>query len=156
MDYQNCTPQKVEYKEINIANFLTETDEQLHNECQLANPGENSTTATGTSNSCSVSMCSSEAKFSKDVINFLLTGNQESSEFSHTNFDPVSSCVSKQSISSELDCCGEYPRRFPYKTYGENRACCDGKTYDTTASLECCSDSSSGGQSLQLFACFNN
>ena len=43
-------------------------------------------------------------------------------------------------------CCGEYPQRFPYKTKGGIRGCCEnaagsGVTFDTNF-LECCADGS--------------
>ena len=37
----------------------------------------------------------------------------------------------------EVQCCGSYPRRFEFNTHGGSRACCGGKTYNTSKQ-ECC------------------
>ena len=40
------------------------------------------------------------------------------------------------------DCCGEFPRRYPYHLddgFGNVKRCCNGKTYDPNR-LECCND----------------
>lgn len=46
---------------------------------------------------------------------------------------------------AEEECCGEFPRRFPFHAndgFGKIRRCCNGKTYDPNI-LECCSSGKS-------------
>ena len=52
------------------------------------------------------------------------------------------------------DCCGQYPQRFPYRTQGGDRGCCEnpngaGVTYNANF-LQCCAD----GSTLVIGACF--
>jgi len=46
-----------------------------------------------------------------------------------------------QKDQTEHQCCGDAPTWFPYNTAQGRRACCHGKTYDTTI-LKCCDDGS--------------
>jgi hypothetical protein len=46
-----------------------------------------------------------------------------------------------QKAQNEHQCCGDSPTWFPYNTAQGRRACCHGKTYDTTV-LKCCDDGS--------------
>ena len=151
LDHQNCYPENIEYNEINISNFLNESDKQLVSLCQSVNVDP-----------CKIAACSSEAKFSRDVINLFLAGGVENDSFSHARgFQPKNSCMVKgvnsvdrrvnflDTKSLDSECCGEFPSRFPFRTFDRKRACCQGKTYDTTGSLECCEN-----EGLQLFSCF--
>merc|ERR1712127_83930 len=54
-------------------------------------------------------------------------------------FDPATDCkyAYQGAGRSEKECCGNYPTRFPYKTYNGDKACCGDKTY-STISNQCC------------------
>jgi len=48
--------------------------------------------------------------------------------------DPAATTATPQAT---VDCCGDYPARFPYKLNNGNRACCVDTTYSVSV-LECC------------------
>jgi len=53
--------------------------------------------------------------------------------WSQKNIEPA------ESLSRE-QCCGTYPKRFPFKTgHDDQRRCCGSRTYDSTI-FECCAD----------------
>lgn len=64
-------------------------------------------------------------------------------ENKHSNgFDPKEMCLGKVGNGeSEKDCCGKYPKRFPFKMMEGERGCCGHRTYNTFA-LECCDEDS--------------
>lgn len=61
-------------------------------------------------------------------------------DFNHKHgFDVEASCPTTPGQTSEKDCCGHYPFRHPFKTYGGQRQCCGAKTYDSQI-LKCCAN----------------
>ena len=48
---------------------------------------------------------------------------------------------SNKKPQGQKKCCGSYPDRFPFKTYGNDRQCCVDRTYDATV-YQCCNDGS--------------
>merc|ERR1712127_924839 len=71
----------------------------------------------------------------------LLSRKPFDSTLKHDNgFDVAANCPRKIGLdNSPLECCGEYPPRFPYKTKDGQRGCCFDKTYDVELQ-ECCMD----------------
>lgn len=41
----------------------------------------------------------------------------------------------------DKECCGTFPKRFPFNTLGGDRQCCNGRTYNQAAGFQCCADS---------------
>ena len=55
-------------------------------------------------------------------------------------FDPDQGCpVLGTGRVSDIECCGHYPDRFPYKVVNGQRACCLDKTYAVDI-MQCCDD----------------
>ena len=91
---------------------------------------------------CSERACIVESQFVSTLVSQYMKGFQIDPAYKHSNgFDTEASCPTKKSSrpESEKSCCGFYPYRHPYKTYGDERKCCGFKTYDTKL-LECCDD----------------
>ena len=92
---------------------------------------------------CATSSCIIEGYFITNVFQLFISGSsQHNLSYLHSNgFNVELNCPSKFGPVSEKSCCGPYPFRYPYKTYGGDRACCGMKTYDANL-LTCCDDES--------------
>ena len=98
---------------------------------------------------CAQKACIVEGNFIAELQNLMTVGNVdlELSTYQHSQgFNVDSQCTINRKPPSDKQCCGEYPNRFPYRTSSEgdgvvNRACCNGKTYDSN-NMICCSDGS--------------
>jgi len=89
---------------------------------------------------CAINSCIVEQNFITLVFQSFLGGNQHTDTNLHNNgFDVDAECPTKKGAASEHSCCGYYPERHPYKTYGGTRSCCGKKTYDNSI-LTCCGD----------------
>jgi len=64
-------------------------------------------------------------------------------KFSHMQgFDTNSECITEGlEIKPDKSCCGDYPKRFPYRHLDNDRGCCSGKTFNTDL-YKCCQDGS--------------
>jgi len=97
--------------------------------------------------SCRRAMCECDKRLAED----LRTHFDEWSVDNHKiqgNFNADVQCVKNPSGGNNegpIECCGDYPNRFPFSTQGGNRQCCSsaGKTYNPTVN-ECCGDSVEG------------
>ena len=109
------------------------TMEGIVEECNLQN----------NPNSCEARTCMVEGFFVQSFFKYHLNGGQIDVSYQHVNgFDHQGQCLSEQSgIQSEKSCCGQYPIRWPYKTYGGDKDCCETRTYDTGL-FSCCADGS--------------
>lgn len=92
---------------------------------------------------CSIRACQCDVEL---VNNLVLAAGDESynvpSLTEYGGFDPNVQCVSGGTGAGASgrkpdQCCGDYPKRFPFFAGEGQRACCAGKTYNTD-SLECC------------------
>ena len=93
---------------------------------------------------CANAACKVEGKFVLDIFSYLFlsgVGIDGSMKHDAANFDYDNTCApsGKHNEPSEKECCGDFPVRIPYKTYGGSRACCGSSVYDATI-RECCSD----------------
>lgn len=89
-------------------------------------------------NNCARRACMVETQFVTSMFRFTISGGAMDDSSRHDNgFDVEENCPTTQGVPSEKDCCGHYPYRHPYKTYGGQRNCCGMKTYDITV-LSCC------------------
>ena len=61
----------------------------------------------------------------------VVNANQQQNSQYHAGNHPMS-------WSSDKECCGTFPNRVPYHTLNGQRACCNGKTYNTLMN-NCCS-----------------
>lgn len=91
---------------------------------------------------CAIQACQCDVEL---VNNLVLAAGDDSFQVptltEYGGFNPAVQCVSSggggASGGPPNQCCGEYPKRFPFFTDDGNRGCCAGKTYKTM-SLECC------------------
>jgi len=121
-------------------------------ECQILNPDS----------ICAAAACSIEIEFSFALYSFAFAdlkpagSNQYSLiDYSHRNgFDAQIECAlglyseggkgggDNYDDSFTEHCCGVYPHRFPYKSYGRDpRACCEAQIY-AIGTHQCCLDGS--------------
>jgi len=123
---EECIPWEVSY-----APASEFTAEMLLASCASRNAG----------NTCGIYACTVESWFVTQIANILL-GQLDlmREDYKHANgFDIKANCLTKTGVHSERSCCGNYPSRYPYKTYNGDRACCGSKTYDVSI-LMCCDD----------------
>jgi hypothetical protein len=102
-------------------------------------------------NPCGTSLCTCETQFISEVMDNLWNGAVYSSDNLHSQgFDKDTSCIHGVSGQPVFECCGLYPKRFPYNvnqqdcctddvTYGKaynptTQECCDGKSVADAAS----------------------
>merc|ERR1712110_414313 len=121
-----CVPWEIDYSSANQG-----TVEEVIDDCNAKN----------TDDACARAACIVEGKFVMDIFQAFLGGLQLDQSVKHENgFDVMAMCPTKGiSGESEKSCCGVYPYRHPFKTFGGNRACCQSKTYDVNI-LTCCDD----------------
>lgn len=99
-------------------------------------------TENGGSNTCESMACKVEGKFVQDYFLQSLQGVIIDQSKRHANgFDTKTECPTSNGIKSEKECCGSYPNRYPFKSYGGARACCGSATYNADM-YSCCSDGS--------------
>lgn len=121
---------------IGIGDTTQMTVERLKHECETANGVD----------TCASRICLVEGAFIQNLISMAFNQGLRPNfmKYSHRSpmFDPEIVCsVGAGNGPSERSCCGDYPSRFPYKTYGGDRQCCQGRTYNTWRH-ECCEDGS--------------
>lgn len=91
---------------------------------------------------CAKRSCIVEGYFSINLFKLLTSGTKYDHRLKHeyNKFDPKLECQSKPGNGDlELECCGSYPIRFPYKYGKDVRECCNGNTFNA-AILKCCDD----------------
>lgn len=118
-----CVPWEVNYNAANVG--FGDVVEQ----CNVRNPDD----------PCGNRACIVEGWFVTSIFQMFLSGGVMDMEPQHEggNFDINENCPTHPGQQSEKACCGEYPYRHPFKTYGGQRSCCGSKTYDISV-LNCC------------------
>jgi len=95
-----------------------------------------------TPGSCEAEVCKVEGWFIQSYFTYAVNGGTINLLNQHSaGFDVATECPITTGVKSERACCGTFPTRFPFKTYGGDRACCIDHTYDDTM-LDCCNDGS--------------
>merc|ERR1712004_111666 len=112
-DNGGCDPNVDDYNNKSGSDFL--------NRCTEANPNDG----------CGRSLCCCHSQFFSDLLGLL---------WSNAVYDPLqlhanpnwdqSVCDVRANPDSEMDCCGEYPARFPFNTNAKT-CCADGRTIYT-------------------------
>lgn len=96
--------------------------------------------ANNVADSCSARTCKVEGWFIQQYFSYTTQGGVIDAANRHANgFDVNVSCPITQGLQSEKACCGNYPARYPYKTYDGARDCCVSHTYNTNM-FQCCND----------------
>merc|ERR1712048_393740 len=129
--------------------------------CNAAQSGQH---ADADAEACAAANCANDAYFLRAIFTHMSFNHLNSSLSVSFGFDTAYTCrgllaatgttiapfapttavettaaVTTSGIPSQ-ECCGTFPDRFPYRTQGGGRACCNGATY-STATLECCANS---------------
>merc|ERR1712150_208361 len=91
--------------------------------------------------SCEARACMVEGYFVVSIMDLFVSGHFADPMKQHSmGFDHSSICHAKGvGASSEHECCGIYPLRYPFKTYDGLRECCGQVTFNTDI-MECCGD----------------
>lgn len=108
--------------------------ERLKEECDTSNGID----------TCQSRLCRVEGWFVQNILLLMFQKFEiPNPSFQHQSgqFDPTSECVVRPGIQSEKECCGEYPIRWPFKTQGGDRKCCQGRTFNAAIN-QCCLDGS--------------
>merc|ERR1712178_100436 len=123
---ETCRPWEVDY-----ASGLRGDTDAIVADCNIRNIGNN----------CAVRACILEGWFITNIFTSIFGATQfdVTKKHSDPDFNEEEQCVTTPSTPSEHSCCGMYPFRHEYKTYGGARGCCGAKTYDISI-LTCCSD----------------
>lgn len=130
-----CIPWEVPYISAFGSGLPTGLDEAtLKSECDNKNGAD----------TCESWTCRVEGWFVQSYFSYSVAGGQIEASYRHANgFDPSVECLTTPGTkSADKACCNEYPHRFPFKTYGGDKACCVNHTYDTTTKV-CCADGKS-------------
>lgn len=131
----DCEPWTQVYNSAVGSGLLGNMDiEDIRHECESQNPGEG----------CMQWTCEVEGYFVQQVFLYFTHGGGIDMDMRHENgFDWEDGCPITQGLKSEHLCCGIYPLRFPFKSYGGSRDCCIDRTFNT-AMYSCCSDGTIG------------
>lgn len=142
---ETCDPENQDYTEYNLFGG----SEEVVNECN-SNGNEEDENA-----QCRIGLCIADGTFSLNL--FALMFQQGGISASQPPYDPAMTHATNAESPGDFDprtecqygingagysdraCCGEYPSRFPFKTFDGDKACCGGRTY-STLSLQCCTD----------------
>lgn len=126
-----CTPWEIPYNSAVSTGVVTGmTMENLIFECDAQNSAD----------TCASWTCRVEGWFVVQWMLYSLGGGGINQANRHANgFDKETECPISVGIKSEKACCGEYPLRFPYKTYNGARDCCQNHTFNTNLYV-CCAD----------------
>lgn len=130
---QECVPWEIPYNSAFGTGIPTGlTMQGLSDECDTNNP----------SNSCAQWTCKVEGWFVQQFFLYSANGGVINAAYRHENgFDngPNAGCPISEGHQSEKSCCGNYPQRFPFKTYDGARDCCETHTFNTNL-FQCCPD----------------
>jgi len=94
---------------------------------------------------CAAAACAIETQFIDDYTSITQNYNPQFATYSHTstgqgNFNPKRNCVTTEAGTPDKgarECCGTYPYRYPFKTYGGTTQCCQGSVFNS-ATHKCC------------------
>jgi len=122
----DCNPKTTSYS----AQMMFNGETMLAN-CDVLNQG----------NPCGTSLCTCETQFISEVMDNLWNGAVYSSLNLHSEgFDKDASCMHGIAGQPVYECCGLYPKRFPYNV-NQQDCCTDDVTYGKAynpATQECC------------------
>jgi len=139
---ETCDPHAQDYTSYNLFGG----SEQLISECTDENKDDENS-------QCRIDLCISDGIFTLDLFALMFqqggiaasqppydpTMTHPNNANAPGNFKPADECKYdyKGAGRSDKECCGTYPNRFPFKTFGGEKACCGDRTYSTLA-LQCC------------------
>jgi len=126
-----CIPWEVSYNSAFGSGFPSGiSEDELSINCDASN----------TAGTCAAWTCKVEGFFAQQFFLYATAGGTINNDNRHANgFDNKANCPITAGPKSEKSCCGNYPRRAPYKTYSGSRDCCSGRTFNTDMFM-CCTD----------------
>lgn len=104
-------------------------------------PGSTATTSCDSNaNGCGKWACQCDARFASQFVAAIREGDFNKANLHDSNkWDQSSMCAWTGDYDTHDECCGEYPKRFPFATNFGQRACCHNKTYNTNDAI-CCAN----------------
>ena len=125
IESEPCIPWEIDYASASIHG-----EALLVEKCEQMNTG-----------SCAIRACVIEGFFVIKIFQafFDTESNHESGYLHSDGFDPDLNCPSAGNVDSEVECCGNYPLRHPFKTKNGENKCCGSKIYNE-ALFQCCPD----------------
>jgi len=137
---RNCDSSVVQY-DYNLLIDDAEPDNHWKKQIQCTDPAEKNEKF-----SCRRAMCECDKRLAEDLRTHFDKWTVNNHKI-QGNFDSDAECIKQANGGNEgpIECCGEYPNRFPYSTQAGNRECCSsaGKTYNPAVN-ECCQDTIAG------------
>lgn len=123
----DCEPWNVDYVSSAMSSF-----NGLISGCTNANAG----------NMCAIRACIVEGWFANAVLDIFTSQHyvHEPGLLHANGFDKELNCVGSHpppDPNSKVQCCGEFPHRYPYQDLGGERACCGQVVYSTML-YDCC------------------
>jgi len=127
----SCVPWEIPYNSAFGSGIPTGlTMDGLKAECDSQNNAD----------TCEAWTCKVEGWFVQQYFTYAANGGLINENYRHVNgFSTDANCPISNGIQSEKACCGEYPLRFPFKTYNGARDCCYSHTFNTNL-YQCCDD----------------
>lgn len=104
---------------------------------------------------CKTRTCSCDTNFVYRLIEifFDATSFDEQPQHDQNGFDFENECPRRDDAGSLVkECCGTYPKRFPFGLREGQRACCVDRTYNPF-NLNCCGANADGEGILQISIC---
>lgn len=147
MDFENtpfaCIPWEVDYNSAYAGGYhpLGLQPGHIEDECDRIN----------TVGTCQNAVCRVEGYFMQGFFTEAIFNMGIDTTKNHNNgFNPEDEANCPTIVHNpgqyDMECCGEYPKRFPYKDRDNNK-CCGNSTYNPTMFV-CCSDGSVGTSAL--------
>jgi len=136
---ETCVASQLNYNKVFLNFVINPSSDVISDACEAANGGVN----------CASRACAVELGFLRDwwVLQqqfFFGILDNEASTYKHKafggSFDPEESCLTMRGETSQKECCGNYPLRFPFRNLGGSRSCCGDTTYWNEIH-QCCGDS---------------
>jgi len=119
---------------------LTPLGQSVVQQCVANNSGDD----------CKTRSCIVEGNFVEIIFADFLNAVTYDPNYKHGGgfFNPDTDCTINGGggPQSERKCCGDYPYRYPFKTYNDQRQCCGQKTYNSDN--HCCDDESTSTLAL--------
>lgn len=122
-----------------VQTYQTGAGPDFVTKCSAGNPDDQ----------CAVYVCSCESTIIAEIMDLAFQPhtpeNEYSDEFLHSNgFEYDSMCpVAAVTFDEGNDCCGVYPKRFPYALGNPSKTCCKDSSLYNPMHQECCEDGTS-------------
>jgi hypothetical protein len=131
-EQEQCTPWEVKYNSaFNNGLYHDLRMDQLSYLCKKAN----------TKNSCAAMACQIEGWFVQSFFTYFANGGRvDLNNLKHSNgFKHKNNCFGNIKELEELDCCNNFPLRYPFRNKEGTKKCCRSVTYNVFTH-QCCDD----------------